>query len=326
MKQQCTDPLQSIWRKQLAPYLPEAVNMALQHLPQGMVPEEIRLRAGQPMQVCFSDGDRLIGPKQGCPLITAEDCAEVLRRITDNSLYAWADELRQGFLTLAGGYRVGIVGRAVLENGRAARISDITGLCIRIARSCCGAAYPLLPYLKDETGLLYSTLIVSPPCAGKTTLLRDLIRAASAGDRGLRPGRVCVADSRYELSGSVRGVPQFDLGPRTDVLSGCTKAEGMRMLLMTMSPEILAADELAAEEDLAAVTEAAGCGVRVLASVHSGSVSMLRRRSSLQQLLCSGLFERYVLLSRRFGAGTVEGIYDADFQPLMCREQGVNAC
>jgi len=109
MKYQCTDPLQSIWRKQLAPYLPEPVNMALQHLPQGMVPEEIRLRAGQPMQICFSDGDRLIGPKQGCSLIMAEDCAEVLRRITDNSLYAWADELRQGFLTLAGGYRVGML-------------------------------------------------------------------------------------------------------------------------------------------------------------------------------------------------------------------------
>lgn len=304
------------WRETLRPYLPKPVFSALQTLQDTAPIEEIRLRAGQPIHVCLSDGERLLPMTDGQLAVTAELCEETLRRICDHSLYAWAEEIKHGFLSLAGGYRVGITGRVVYENGQLARLTDVTGLCIRIGRSCIGSAARLIPYLADADGLLRTTLIVSAPCAGKTTLLRDLIRSASCGEAGLKPCCVGVVDTRYELAGCVRGVPQFDLGPRTDVLSGSGKAEGLRMLLRTMSPRILAADELAAEDEFAAVTEAAACGVRVLASVHSGSAAMLQRRGMLRPLLGSGLFERFVVLSRRCGPGTVEGVYDAALQPL----------
>jgi len=311
------------WRTQIFPYLPKQVRAVLEETDASVRVEEIRFRAGQPMQLCLSDGELLL--REYAP-ISAEDCAEILRLICENSIYAWSEELRSGFLTLPGGCRVGIAGRAVLENGQIARITDVTSLCIRVARDCRGVARSVIPFLRDGGGTLRSTLVVSPPCAGKTTLLRDLIRSASCGEAGLCPARVGVVDTRYELAGSVRGVPQFDLGPRTDVLSGGTKAEGMRMLLLSMSPELLAADELGTIEDLAAVTEAAGCGVRVLASVHSGSSAMLQKRGSLQRLLASGLFERYVVLSRRCGAGTVEGIYDAALRPMKRAEREGTAC
>lgn len=310
------------WKALFRAYLPPHVQTIVERISDPAV-EEIRLRAGQPLQVCFSYGERLIYAAGGKAAVTAEDCAETLRRICENSFYAWAEELRHGFLTLPGGCRVGVTGRAVLEDQKIARITDVTGLCIRIGRSCPGAAAGVIPLLRDAGGKLRSTLIVSAPNAGKTTMLRELIRCASGGEEGLVPSRVCVVDSRYEIAGSVRGVPQFDLGPRTDVLSGSGKAEGMRILLAAMSPEILAADELSAQEDLAAVTEAAGCGVRVLASVHSGSAGMLRRRASLDLLLRSQLFERFVVLSRRRGPGTVEGVYDMNLQPV---KGGDTAC
>lgn len=311
------------WRMQIFPYLPKRIRAVLEETDAAVSVEEIRFRAGQPMQLCLSDGELLL--REYAP-VSAEDCAEILRLICENSIYAWSEELRSGFLTLPGGCRVGIAGRAVLENGRIARITDVTSLCIRVAYDCRGIARSVIPLLRDGVGKLCSTLVVSPPCAGKTTLLRDLIRSASCGEAGLRPVRVGVVDTRYELAGSVRGVPQFDLGPRTDVLSGGTKAEGMRMMLLSMSPELLAADELGTTEDLLAVTEAAGCGVRVLASVHSGSSAMLQKRGSLRQLLTSGLFERYVVLSRRCGAGTVEGIYDAALRPIKRTEREAAAC
>ena len=308
------------WRKILRAYLPNAVFAALEALDDTAPIEEIRLRAGRPIHICLSNRERFLNPAGDVLYVTAEMCEETLQRICDHSVYAWTEELRNGFLTLPGGFRVGITGRAVYENGMLARFSDVTGLCIRIGRSCIGSAKNCIPYLADADGLLLSTLIVSAPCAGKTTLLRDLIRSASCGDAGLQPCCVGVVDTRYELAGCVRGMPQFDLGPRTDVLSGSGKAEGLRLLLMTMSPKLLAVDELAAEVDFAAATEAAACGVRMLASVHSGSAAMLQKRGLLRPLLGSGLFERFVVLSRRCGPGTVEGIYDAAMRLLFGRK------
>ena len=223
------------WRRVL-PYLSDRVAALLSEVPDTLPIEELRLRAGQPLELCYAGRDRLLYAPGGRPGATAQDCEETLRRITENSLYAWEEELRRGFLTLPGGCRVGLAGRAVQEKQGVSRLVDVTGLCIRIARAVRGAAERAAPYLLDGQGGLCSTLIVSAPGAGKTTLLRDLVRIASCGAQGLRPARVSVVDTRYELAGAVRGEPQFDLGPRTDVLSGCGKAEGARMMIAAMSP------------------------------------------------------------------------------------------
>ena len=217
---------------------------------------------------------------------------------------------------------MGVCGRAVGQDGRLERITDITSLNFRISRAIEGVCTPLLPLLADG-GLPCSTLVLSAPGCGKTTLLRDLARRCAYGAPGIRPCRVAIVDARYELSGSVRGVPQFDLGPRTDVLTGSSKAEGMRLMITTMSPQVLVADELSTEADVSAAIEAAACGVRLLAGVHAGGPEALLSRPPMRELLRAKLFDRYVLLGRSRGVGTVEGVFNAE---LRCIGEGAAVC
>lgn len=319
---------QRSWKNDLQPYLPQRIVEMLAVIDGGAPLEEIRLRAGQPLQLCFTGYERLIYAVGGRPAVSAADCADTLSRVCERSLYAWEEELRSGFITLPGGYRVGICGRAIAQDGALERMTDVTSLNFRIGRAVEGAATPLLPYLADGGGLPYSTLVLSAPGCGKTTLLRDLARQCAYGAAGIHPCRVAVVDARYELAGSLRGVPQFDLGPRTDVLSGCGKAAGMRLMITTMSPQVLVADELSSEADVRAAQEAAACGVRLLAGVHAGSPEMLLARSPMQELLRARLFDRYVLLGRSHGVGTVEGVFNGELRRIAaggapCNEQSL---
>lgn len=315
---------QLFWKTDLQAYLPPRIREMLDVIRGDAPLEEIRLRANQPLQLCFTGYERLIYAIGGRPAVSAEDCADTLARVCEQSLYAWEEELRNGFITLPGGYRVGVCGRAIGQDGRMERLSDVTSLNFRISRAVEGAATPLMPTLADGSGLPYSTLVLSPPGCGKTTLLRDLARQCAYGAPGIHPCRVAVVDARYELAGSLRGVPQFDLGPRTDVLSGCTKAEGMRLMIATMSPQVLVADELSSEADVRAAQEAAGCGIRLFAGVHAGSPEMLLTRSPLRELLQARLFDRYVLLGRSRGVGTVEGVFNGELRRIGA--QGGAAC
>jgi stage III sporulation protein AA len=155
----------------------------------------------------------------------------------------------------------------------------------------------------------HSTLILSPPQCGKTTLLRDLVRALSTGSiAGLPPQKVSVIDERSEISGSVDGVPQFQLGPRTDVLDACPKAEGMLMAIRSLSPEVVVTDEIGRQEDVQAVLEATHAGVSVMASAHAGSLEQWQSRPNMMDLFRSVAFSRYIILSRRRGPGTVEQV------------------
>lgn len=173
------------------------------------------------------------------------------------------EELRKGFITIPGGHRIGLAGRTVLSGGGVEHLRDITGFNVRIAREVPGIADGVLPYLLDKgRQRMMHTLILSPPQHGKTTLLRDLARQISLGElgkrEGIRPGlKVGIVDERSEIAGSRRGVPAFDVGPRTDVLDGCPKAEGMMMMIRSLSPDVLIADEIGRPEDAEAVTEPA---------------------------------------------------------------------
>jgi stage III sporulation protein AA len=191
---------------------------------------------------------------------------------------------------------VGICGTALPGEGDNLGIKDISSLSIRIPRLCEGAALPVLPGLLEE-GRPVSTLLLSPPGGGKTTLLRDLVRLLSRGDGLAEPVRVALVDERGELAAVCQGRPQLEVGPHTDIMDGCPKALAVPMLLRAMSPQVIALDELALPEDVEAVRAAAGCGVVLLATVHAASVAELSARPLLRGVLESGVFRRAVVIA-----------------------------
>ncbi|AFV01468.1 Stage III sporulation protein AA [Dehalobacter sp. UNSWDHB] len=280
--------------------------------------EEIRLRINQP--VLFRTGTReyfctsagQTGTKNLAYIVKREDLLETLEKMTFSSVYAAEEELRQGFLTLPGGHRVGLSGETVVEHGKIRIMRHISALNIRLARQPEMIIPELLGLLINQENTVCHTLLVSPPRAGKTTMLRFLVKNLSNGvpQLNLKGHTVGVVDERSEIAGMWQGIPSFDLGCRTDVLDRCPKAQGLIMLIRSMAPEVVAVDELGGREDAAALGEAVRCGVKILATVHAGSLDELQKRAHLRELLNRETFERIVVLSRANGPGTVETVYD----------------
>lgn len=258
--------------------------------------EEIRLRVGQPLAVTLY-GRSVFVEDRGGHRVTMEEIRDTMNLLSSYSRYAFEDKIRQGFLTIQGGHRVGLAGRAILDQtiagGMVKTISPITFLNIRIARQVIGCGEQVLPWLweKDE---IHDTLLISPPGMGKTTLLRDLIRLVSYQEM-----TVGVVDERSELAACYQGIPQNDLGPRTDVLDGCPKTEGLMMMVRTMAPQILAVDEVGSEADHHALEYAMHSGVRVLVTAHGSSWEEVLQRPILGRWLKEGRFGRYVLIEKK---------------------------
>lgn len=304
------------WEQEVLPFVAPAlsgpIGKAAAHCP----PEEIRLREGRPLELVgagrwafvtplgqlTTDPDQALRPDR-------EDIARTFQLLAQGSVYAWEEELRRGFLTIRGGHRVGVCGRTVVEDGAVRTIRQVASLNIRLAREVAGAATPLLPHIVAE-GALLSTLLIAPPQAGKTTMLRDIIRQVSCGVPRLKlpSAKVGVVDERSEIAGCLAGVPQRDVGPRTDVLDGCPKAEGIMMLIRAMSPQVVAVDEVGRPEDAGALMEALHAGVSVVATAHGASVADVARRPALRELIEAGAFARAVIIGRSRGPGTVERV------------------
>ena len=250
--------------------------------------EELRLRAGWPMTVLLPEGERHLGG----PPIESQELEQLLEISSQASVHAVLDQIRRGYLTIQGGHRIGLCGTAAMEGGEIRTLRGLSSASIRIARQVKGACAPVLDGLCPE-GRLTDTLILSPPGLGKTTLLRDLIRVVSWG-KGCLPLRISLADERGEVAALYRGVPQLEVGPRTDVVEGCPKAQGLMLLLRAMNPQVLAVDEITAPEDVAALETAAGCGVTLLATAHAAGREDLERRPVYRALLEKNLFRRCV--------------------------------
>ncbi len=305
-------------RTEILGYLAPAIRRPIERLGSDLWAraEEVRLRRERPLSVVTDSGDAWLSPL-GLPtsdpaaayVVTADDTRKTLSLVSQGSVYALEEEFRNGFVTIPGGHRVGLSGRALLDDGRLRTITHVAGLSFRLSREVKGAARPVLGRL-TRAGRPRSTLVISPPGCGKTTFLRDMVRLLSDGvpEMGLRGLRVGLVDERSEVAACYEGVPQRDVGLRTDVLDACPKAQGVFLLLRSMSPEIIAADEIGRPEDALALNEAASAGVAVVATAHGSSVEDLRARPMLRGLLESGLFELFVVLSRRNGPGTVEAV------------------
>ncbi|MBE0466262.1 MAG: stage III sporulation protein AA [Candidatus Desulforudis sp.] len=281
--------------------------------------EEIRLRATRPLILGSAAGETMLtaeGSTTSDPgsayRVNEEDVARTVELVTGSSLYAVEDELRQGFVTVSGGHRVGLCGRAVVEGGRVRTLKYLSGVNFRVSREVHGAADQVLPWLLRGTRGIYNTLIISPPRCGKTTLLRDFVRQISDGvpHLGCTGLAVGVVDERSEIAGCYRGIPQRDVGIRTDVLDGCPKAEGMMMLLRALSPEVIATDEIGRREDVEALEEMLNAGVNIVATAHAASVEELRGRPVLRELLGRQIVERFIILEYRHGPGVVRAVVD----------------
>lgn len=273
---------------------------------------EIRLRAGRPLFLMYDGGECFLKRNGERPyVVTAEDLRQTLEYVSGYSLYAYEEELRQGYLSVQGGHRVGVTGKVVLDGDQVKGMKYISCVNVRLAHQIKGCADAVMPSVQTEGGFL-NTLIVSPPRCGKTTLLRDMIRLLSNGREGIPGQTVGVVDERSELAGCYQGIPQNDLGMRTDILDGCPKAVGMQMLIRSMSPSVVAVDELGKEEDYRAVEAVVHCGCRLIATAHGSSLSDVLKQPFFQRLGREQVFDRYILLGKNGCPGAVEGIFDGD--------------
>lgn len=296
---------------------PEPVRRIFPVLEQMGTLEEIRVRVGQPFLFQVGECEYFFDPahmkltgewKDAC-IAKKEDLAQMLLLLSRYSFYAFEEEIRRGYITLEGGHRVGLAGQTVLEGGKVRTFRHINFMNIRVAREKKGCAAEMVPYLY-QGDQIYNTLILSPPGMGKTTYLRDAVRLLSDGCAGKKGLRVCVLDERSEIAACHLGIPQNDVGMRTDVMDGCMKVEGMEMVLRAMSPQVIAVDELGGAEDFAAVEKVLYSGSRILGTVHAENMDELERKPALRQWSENRVFERLVCLRKGEDGKRYFEIYD----------------
>lgn len=252
--------------------------------------QELRFRLGQPLTALCRGEERVVSDY----VLAAQDLSQTLELAARGSFHTVLPQLRQGFLTLPGGHRLGVCGTVRMREGSIHAIDPISSLNLRLARSVPEAGQEIVPRICPE-GVFRSTLILAPPGAGKTTLLRNIIKGLSDGEL-CHFRRIGLVDERGEVAALWNGVPQLAIGTRTDVLEGCPKAQGLLLLLRGMNPQVLAVDEITAPEDVAAMQTAFGCGVELLATAHGREREDLERRRLYRELVAAEIFQFLVTI------------------------------
>ena len=243
--------------------------------------EEIRLRNNK--KLTLKIGRKL---KTLDYIVNTQDVLQTFEKICENSVYSYRRQICDGFITIRGGHRVGIVGSAVIENGQVINMNYISSLNFRIARQKIGCSNNII----DEL-IGHNTLIISPPGCGKTTLLRDIIRNIS--NRGFTVG---VVDERGEIAAMYKGIPQNDVGIRTDVIENIPKSIGMKMLIRSMAPELIACDEIGSKEDIKAINEAILSGVKGIFTMHGKDMEDIKLNTNIKELIDNRKIEKIIFL------------------------------
>ncbi len=281
-------------------YMPERIYLTLGRVPIKtlLTVEEIRLRAGGPLMI-FSGGVCSYVTDQGTLCsdssygmkITFSEVEETLRLFCDGSVYAMEENIKNGYVTLYGGHRVGICGTAIADSNRLLGIKDISCLNIRVSHEVLGAAETVIKSI--ITGGLKNTLIISPPGGGKTTLLRDICRILGGDNR--YSYKIAVADERGEIAGAYKGNAYNNIGVRTCFMDGCPKHIAMEMMLRSMGPDIIITDEIGGRDDECAIKKIITCGVCVIATAHGNKKDDLKRFPFIGK----GGFENIIFLNNK---------------------------
>ena len=286
--------------------------------------QEIHLRVLKPIQLIIlgsmkyiADSGEIVNQAGQAAVFQKQDAEAFLQYLCHDSVYAFEEEIKKGYLTIPGGHRIGLAGEVALtESGMVKTIRNISCFNIRIAHEIKGSAMNLLPYLY-RSGNPVNTLLISPPGCGKTTMLRDLIRAISNGNQYGQARMVSVIDERSELAGCFRGIAENDIGYHSDVLDGCPKKTGMLMMMRAMAPQVMAVDEIGGWEDAEALLQVIRCGITILVTIHGNSIEEIKGKKFLQEFLQERIFQRYVILARKGDHFTVTHIYDGELQECL---------
>lgn len=268
--------------------------------------QEVRIKVGKPIILNSFKVERILNI-----IVTPDDIKQILVKVSNYSLYAYEEEIKQGYITIKGGHRIGIAGECVIVSESIRTIKNISSLNIRICREVIGSSNKLMNYI-SKYNRVYNTLIVSPPKCGKTTILRDIARNVSSGMNiiNLSGKKVSIIDERSEIAACFNGVPQMDVGIRTDVLDNCLKKDGMIMAIRSLSPEVLICDEIGSHGDIEALIMAFNSGVNIVVTLHGYSIEDVYKRKVFSELIENSILDRVVVLSNRNGVGTIENIYE----------------
>ncbi|EDS77875.1 stage III sporulation protein AA [Clostridium botulinum C str. Eklund] len=279
--------------------LPKEMKMKLDSINNIDKLQEIRIKVNKPLIIYLENKEIILDY-----IIKKEDIKIILQRISNYSIYAFEEEIKQGYITIRGGHRVGICGSCVIQDEAIKTIKNIASLNIRICREVIGCSNKIMPYiLKREN--VFNTIIISPPKCGKTTLIRDISRNLSIAKK-----KICIIDERSEIASCFEGVPQMDVGIRTDILDNCVKSQGIIMAIRSMAPEVIVCDEIGTHRDVESIIMAMNSGVNLITTIHGFGIEDLYRRPVFNEVIENKIFNRAIILSSRNGIGTVEYIYD----------------